>query len=82
VLSARGEAADLIRGAKAGLVVPPENAKELAAAFELLRRDPAMRARLGAAGRALAERQFGRDDAIERWEGVLREAVAVRGLRT
>jgi glycosyltransferase involved in cell wall biosynthesis len=71
VLSARGEAARLIEGAGAGLVVEPESPKALALALAELARDPDRRARLGAAGRAAAEREFGRGPWLERWRSLL-----------
>ena len=72
VVSAAGEAAELVRDARAGLAVPPENPAELAAAFELLRRDPSTRERMGAAGRRLAEADYGRAAAADRWERLLK----------
>jgi glycosyltransferase involved in cell wall biosynthesis len=71
ILSARGEAARLIEGAGAGLVVEPESPKDLALSLADLARDPDRRARLGAAGRAAAERQFGRGPWLERWRSLL-----------
>ena len=50
VLSARGEAAELLTRSGAGLVTAPEDPAALADAFRTLHADPALRARLGAAG--------------------------------
>jgi glycosyltransferase involved in cell wall biosynthesis len=71
VLSARGEAADLIESEKAGLVVEPENPGALATALAELAADPARRARLGAAGRRVVERSFSREDWLGRWRDLL-----------
>ena len=49
---------DAIDPGKSGLLVPIQNAGALADALELLINDSAMRHRLGAAGRSLAEREF------------------------
>jgi glycosyltransferase involved in cell wall biosynthesis len=54
ILSAEGIAADLVRKYDAGLVVVPEDAAVLADAVLALRRDPALAARLGEGGKALA----------------------------
>jgi glycosyltransferase involved in cell wall biosynthesis len=54
VLSAEGIAADLVRKYGAGTVVDPENAPALADAILKLRNDPALRARYGQGGKALA----------------------------
>ncbi|HEY6549882.1 MAG TPA: glycosyltransferase family 4 protein [Solirubrobacterales bacterium] len=71
LLSARGEAARLIEAEGAGVVVEPENPGALAAALAELASDPARRAHLGAAGRQVVEREFGRDTWLERWHGLL-----------
>ncbi|GAB1575981.1 glycosyltransferase family 4 protein [Bordetella petrii] len=54
---------DAIKPGRTGLLVPPRNAQALAAAIEQLATDSTFRQRLGAAGRALAEREFSIDDA-------------------
>ena len=74
VLSAAGEAARLLEAEGAGIVVPPESPSELAGALERLGADPALRHRLGAAGRAAVERDFGRGPWLERWRAVLERA--------
>ena len=78
VLSARGEAAATVEAHDAGLVVPPEDPAALAAAFARLRDDAALRARLGAAGRAAAERHFDRQASIAAWETLLEDAQRAR----
>ena len=60
VLAGGGEAAGIVQAAGAGLVVPPGNPGELAAAINALAADPARRVALGAAGRRAAEGRFNR----------------------
>lgn len=74
VLAARGEAARLVEREECGIVVPPENPRALAAALTALAADPARRAAMGAAGRRAAEREFGRDAWLRRWEQLLTSA--------
>lgn len=74
VLAARGEAARLVESERCGLVVPPEDPRALAAAFASLAADPQRRAALGAAGRRAAEREFGREAWLRRWQDLLEAA--------
>jgi len=60
VASAAGGAAELMRDGVDALAVPPGDAAALAAAIARLAGDAALRARLGAAGREQAEREFDR----------------------
>lgn len=76
VLSARGEAARLIKRTGAGVVVEPENAKALAATLIDLAADPELRARLGVAGRQAVEREFGRATSLDRWHDLLADATS------
>ncbi len=76
VLSARGEAARLIEGTGAGVVVEPEDPGALAAALSTLAADPARRARLGDAGRQAVERDFGREAWLNRWHDLLADVSA------
>jgi glycosyltransferase involved in cell wall biosynthesis len=71
VLAAHGEAAALVEASGAGIVVPPEDASALAEALRALAADPALRARLGAAGRRAVERDFGREAWLRRWHELL-----------
>lgn len=75
VLSARGEAAALVRQAGAGVVVEPESPPALAAALRALQATPGRRDDLGAAGRDYAEAHFGARRAVEAWTAVLTDAV-------
>jgi colanic acid/amylovoran biosynthesis glycosyltransferase len=52
---------ELVRDGETGLLAPPDDPAALADAVERLARDPALRARLGAQGRALVERQHDQD---------------------
>ncbi|MET0304801.1 MAG: glycosyltransferase family 4 protein [Solirubrobacterales bacterium] len=74
VLAARGEAARLVEAEGCGLVVEPEDPRALAAALTTLAGDPARRAAMGAAGRAAAEREFGREAWLHRWHDLLASA--------
>lgn len=74
VLAARGEAARLIEAESCGVVVPPENPRALAEALTALAADPARRAAMGAAGRRAAERDFGREAWLGRWQDLLASA--------
>ncbi len=66
IVGARGEAAELVLAAGAGLAVPPEDPRALAGAFARLRDDPGLAVAMGRRGRELA-RQFDRPAAVERW---------------
>ncbi len=59
-----GEAAKIIREARAGIVVTPENAEELAQAILSLRRDSDLCTSLGCAGREYALKHFSRSNAL------------------
>lgn len=60
-----------------GLIVPPKDVPALAAALQRLMTDPALRARMGAAARSRAEREFGLDRMLDGMERVF-AAVAAR----
>jgi glycosyltransferase involved in cell wall biosynthesis len=74
VLAARGEAARLVEREQCGVVVPPEDPRALAEAFTALAADPPRRAAMGAAGRRAAERDFGREAWLDRWQALLASA--------
>jgi len=71
VLSAAGEAAEVVTAGPCGIAVPPERPDRLAAALAGLAGDPAAARRLGAAGRALARERYSRARAIDGWERLL-----------
>lgn len=79
VISARGEAAQLVVDASAGVAVSPEDPNALAEALEALHRDPARVRALGAAGRHTAERSFERKGAIASWHDLLDTAITPKG---
>ncbi|NQT89894.1 MAG: glycosyltransferase family 4 protein [Candidatus Omnitrophica bacterium] len=60
VLAASGEAADIIKEAKCGISVPPQDTEALAAGLRELAGDAARRKELGANGRRSAESRFDR----------------------
>jgi glycosyltransferase involved in cell wall biosynthesis len=70
ILAMRGEAAELVRSAGAGLAVAPEDAPALAQAFRRLRDDPQQALAMGERGRVCA-RAFDRASAVGRWEELL-----------
>jgi glycosyltransferase involved in cell wall biosynthesis len=59
-----------------GLLVPPRDVPALTTALRRLLADPALRARLGRAGRARAEREFGVERVVEATLAVYRELLA------
>jgi len=73
IVSARGEAAELVRGARAGLAVAPEDPRALADAFARLRADTQEALSMGRRGREKA-REFDRAAAIQRWWELLSAA--------
>lgn len=58
-----GGVAEAVVDGKTGLLVPPQRPAQLAAAFEKLIHDPELRRRLGAAGRAWANRNCWKESA-------------------
>lgn len=74
VLAARGESARLVREADCGIAVDPGDARGLAEAVSRLRDDPALRRRLGANGRRLAEERFDRARIAERIAAAIEQA--------
>jgi glycosyltransferase involved in cell wall biosynthesis len=76
ILAARGESAQLVDNAGAGLVVAPGSVTALADGIRALAADPAGRLRLGRAGRAYADAHFGADRAAQAWAMALTDAVA------
>jgi len=66
IVGARGEAAELVLGAGAGLVVEPEDPQALAGAFTRLQASPQEALAMGRSGRAKA-REFDRTAAVQRW---------------
>jgi glycosyltransferase involved in cell wall biosynthesis len=69
IYSGAGEAAELIRATKSGLVAEPENPRLLAEAVEILASQPEMRREMGERGRALVERDYSWSAIVQRWLG-------------
>jgi colanic acid biosynthesis glycosyl transferase WcaI len=70
IVAARGEAAELVRDAGAGLAVAPEDPRALADAFRRLCSCPEEARRMGARGRDHA-RRYGRAAVVEQWHTLL-----------
>jgi len=70
----RGEAKTLIEKAKAGLVVDPENASQLAKAIVTLLDQPERRRSLGESGRQFISRNYSRERRAESFEQILLSA--------
>lgn len=70
-----------IVGPGAGRLVPPRDAPALAAALRELAADPALRARLGAGGRAKVRAEYDVRVVCGRLDAIYREALAGRGRR-
>ena len=64
---------DAIEPGVSGVLVPPRDARALAAAVAALAEDEALRTRMGDAGRALAERDFGLDRIVRAHLDVYRD---------
>ena len=62
-----GGITDIIENEKSGLLVPPADAEKLALALERLARDPALAARLGAAGMQRVRTEFGWPEIMAKW---------------
>jgi hypothetical protein len=76
LLAARGESAQLVRDAGAGIVVAPGDAEGFAQACRRLQSDPDLRLTLGHAGRAYAEAHFGAQRAADAWAEQLSAAAS------
>jgi glycosyltransferase involved in cell wall biosynthesis len=72
------ETAAEIRGANAGIVVPPDDPQSLLSAIDSLSRNPEKAACLGAAGKIYAERELSPDAAIQRIHSVLQQTLPKR----
>ncbi|MEM1308175.1 MAG: glycosyltransferase family 4 protein [Cyanobacteria bacterium P01_D01_bin.71] len=72
---AHGTAAQAIRSSGGGLVVEPENAKELAKAIQHLHAHPEIAARLGRQGRYHATNEYSFEQALNRYENLFNQLV-------
>jgi glycosyltransferase involved in cell wall biosynthesis len=70
-----GGITDIIENEESGLLVPPADAEQLAHALERLAREPALAARLGAAGLRRVRAEFG-------WPGIMRKWAECYGAQT
>jgi glycosyltransferase involved in cell wall biosynthesis len=70
--------AEIVEDGVSGLIVPHGDRRRLLEALVALGRDPALRARLGTAGRSRLVASFGRDRAHEAYAGRFREAAISR----
>lgn len=73
VLAVQGEAEELIKRAKAGVVVEPENEKEIAKAILDLYEDENLRRELGRNGRDYVKEHFSREAITRKLEKILLE---------
>jgi glycosyltransferase involved in cell wall biosynthesis len=76
VLGVSGESAELVREARCGIVVTPEDPAEIVDAMRKLAGDADLARSLGENGRRIAERSFSRRAAATRMLGVLSDVVA------
>ena len=70
--------AEVMTDEKTGLLVPPENSDELAAAIATLVNDGARREAYGRAARVRVETSYSWASAAERWAAVLENSIAVK----
>jgi glycosyltransferase involved in cell wall biosynthesis len=70
-----GAIAEVVRDGRTGLLVPPDDPPALAAAIERLLRDTDLADGLGAAGRALVERDLPMDRGLDRIATLLHDAL-------
>jgi glycosyltransferase involved in cell wall biosynthesis len=80
VATPAGGIGSVVRDGESGRLVPERDAAALRSAITALLGDPAERARLGAAGRALVRTRFGWDAAAERFEAAYDRALAFKSL--
>jgi len=79
VASRVGGLAEAVVAERTGLLVPPGDAASLARALGRLARDPALRARLGAAGPGRIAEGFRADQLLDAYEAIYRKVLADRG---
>ena len=69
---------EMVVEGETGFLVPARDTAAFGERLARLAGDPDLRARMGAAGRARAQAEFGRGPMVERIERVLTEAAALR----
>ena len=67
---------DAVEPGRTGILIPPRDAAALAGAIRSLLEDPAAAARMGRAGRALAQRRFSVEDVVARHLDIYGELIA------
>jgi glycosyltransferase involved in cell wall biosynthesis len=82
VAAAAGGVLDVVTPEVNGLLAEPNNPEALAGSLERLLLDPALAARLGAAGRQKLETGFSMQDHVERVSALYRQCVAQQPQRT
>ncbi|WP_027626899.1 glycosyltransferase family 4 protein [Clostridium lundense] len=75
VLAVEGEAEKLINNAKAGIVVEPENSKEIAEAVLTLAKDVELRKTLGSNGRKYVMEHYSRESITRKLEKILMDLI-------
>lgn len=78
VLGVRGQAAEILEAAGAGIAVTPEDSGELLEAVQRLKADPRLRERLGAAGAAHVRENYARPVIARRYWELLQSVAASR----
>lgn len=73
ILAVEGEAEKLINDAKGGIVVEPENSKEIAEAILKLYNDNNLKLELGANGREYVEKNYSREAIVSKLQGYLQD---------
>jgi glycosyltransferase involved in cell wall biosynthesis len=81
VTTAAGGIGAVVDNDMTALVVPERDAAGIANAIARLTREPALRRRLGEAGRVLVQRQFGWERTAEQFEFAYRHALALHSAR-
>lgn len=80
VISTRmGGIPDIVRHGETGFLLDPDDGAALAASMETLLADPALRRRMGAAGRAVVERDFSAAVSVPRILSAMKQAVDAGG---
>lgn len=78
ILGVEGNSADLLRRAKSGICIEPENAQELGEAIVKLADDPELRRQMGSNGRTYVQEHFDRTKLAERYLSLLEKIVHER----
>ena len=78
VATAVGGVPELVQDGVTGLLVPPRDPQALAGAMSRLVKDPALRRRMGEAGRRRVEEHFSFDRMVQQYEDLYRELLARR----